>query len=75
LEAFHDYMWTNAVLYVASNLFQELGSKQDDARCAIPNLRILSTSDVDQGSGSGMDNIQQFQDCRAIVRDLSLSTT
>lgn len=66
-------MRTNALLDIIPDLLQELSSKQNYTRRSIPNLSILSACDIDQSPGSGMHDVEEFENGRTIVGDLSFA--
>ncbi|SGY78719.1 BQ5605_C008g04924 [Microbotryum silenes-dioicae] len=66
-------MRAHAVLDKGLALPQQLSGQQDDAGRAIADFRILRSSDIDQGLGGGVNDLEEFEYGRSVVGDGGLA--
>ena len=72
-KSLHDNVGANSFLDVVPDLFQQLSGKQNHTCRSVPHLSVLGTRDVDQSPGSGMYDVEEFENSGTIVGDLGFA--
>ena len=62
-------MWADILFDIRPDLLEQLRRQQHHARRAIADLGILRTCNVDERARSGVHDVEQLQDGRAVVGD------
>ena len=67
--ALDDDVRADAVLDKLLCLAEEFGREQHDRGGSVSDFGVLGAGDIDQGLGGGVDDVEQAEDGRAVVRD------